>query len=77
MLCAKMTYAELKKLADEKYGEPGEYETVHVWPKDSIDPGSWDKYCAEMENLLMQDLPKAQFDMERDRLFGKYGMCVD
>ena len=72
-----MTYEKLKKLAADKYGEPGEDETVHVWPQESIDPGSWDKYLSEMEKLLTQDLPKAQFNIERDKLFGKYGMCVD
>ena len=76
-MCVKTNYSELKKLADEKYGVPGEYETVHVWPKESIDPGSWDKYLAEMEKLLTQDLTKEQFDIERDKLFGKYGMCID
>lgn len=72
-----MTYAELKKLAAEKYGEPGEYETVHVWPKESIDPGSWDKYLAEMEKLLTQNLTKEHFDIARDKLFFQYGVCVD
>ena len=72
-----MNYSELKELAADKYGEPGEFEAVHVLPKESIDPGSWDKYRAEVEKLLNSDLSKEQFDIEHGKLFGKYGMCVD
>ena len=72
-----MTYEKLKKLVVDKYGELGNDETAYVWPRESIDPGSWDKYLAEMEKLLTRNLPKAQFGIECAKLFGKYGRYVD
>ena len=72
-----MTYEKLKKLAADKYGEPGENEMPYVWPREAIDPGSLDKYLSEMEKLLTRNLPKAQFGIECANLFGKYGMYVD
>lgn len=72
-----MTLADLKKLVEDKYGKTDEFGSEYICPEEIIDPGSWSKYIADMEKLLMRNLPKEQFGIECDKLFGKYGMCVD